>query len=62
MLVENSSFYFGRYAGSLSAQIILICFDEYPAPSRHVVKHGLDLGLDWTYKLWTGLAKHGLDL
>ena len=27
---------------------------------RHVVKHGLDLGLDWTCKLWTGLVKHGL--
>ena len=26
----------------------------------HVVKHGLDLGLDWTCKLWTGLVKHGL--
>ena len=29
---------------------------------RHVVKHGLDLGLDWTCKPWTGLVKHGLDL
>ena len=27
---------------------------------RHVVKHGLDLGLDWTCKTWTGLVKHGL--
>jgi hypothetical protein len=26
----------------------------------HVVKHGLDLGLDWTCKPWTGLVKHGL--
>jgi hypothetical protein len=25
-----------------------------------MVKHGLDLGLDWTCKLWTGLVKHGL--
>jgi hypothetical protein len=27
---------------------------------RHVVKHGLNLGLDWTCKTWTGLVKHGL--
>jgi hypothetical protein len=29
---------------------------------RHIVKHGLDLGLDWTCKPWTGLVNHGLDL
>ena len=42
----------------VNAVNILIVFSI----AGHVVKHGLDLGLDWTCKPWTGLVKHGLDL
>ena len=40
----------------LIACLIHVTFSQ----SRHVVKRGLDLGLDWTCKLWIELVKHGL--